>query len=287
MIKQVITKLSELGLTEYEAKAYIALIQEHPATAYEVSKSSGVPNSKIYEVLSRLHDKTIICHADENHGKAKRYIPMNPSDVLERYQHTTQSLVDSLHQDFRDLGQVQEYGFIGSISHYEQMIDRALQMIHEAQTVILTALWPPELDTLKKGFEKAQDRGVRVALFHFSQPVHKVGQTYYHPISDTLYSKQGSRELVLVTDSQQVLMGNITPTNTAEGAWSRNRGFRTLAEHYIKHNIYLTKIFKRFEKDVTRKFGDQYELLRDIFEDREKIVNLMADRFWHDGWHDG
>ncbi len=48
MIKPVddtIVYLEQLGLTQYEAKVYLALLSEHPATAYTISRRSGVPHS--------------------------------------------------------------------------------------------------------------------------------------------------------------------------------------------------------------------------------------------------
>lgn len=47
--------LTRIGFTEYEAKVYLALLRENPATGYQLSKSSGVPRSMVYEALGRLH----------------------------------------------------------------------------------------------------------------------------------------------------------------------------------------------------------------------------------------
>lgn len=35
----------DIGFTEYEAKAYIALLRLGPATGYQIAKESGVPRS--------------------------------------------------------------------------------------------------------------------------------------------------------------------------------------------------------------------------------------------------
>ena len=39
--------LVKIGLSEYEAKAYVALLRESPVTGYQLSKLSGVPRSMI------------------------------------------------------------------------------------------------------------------------------------------------------------------------------------------------------------------------------------------------
>ena len=56
-MESVVEKLQQVGLTEYEAKAYLALLNTHLNTATQVSEKSGVPRTKIYSVLEALKDK--------------------------------------------------------------------------------------------------------------------------------------------------------------------------------------------------------------------------------------
>ncbi len=43
--------LKGIGLTMYEAQAYVTLTSLIQATAVEVSEKSGIPRSKIYDIL--------------------------------------------------------------------------------------------------------------------------------------------------------------------------------------------------------------------------------------------
>ncbi len=56
-MESVVEKLQQIGLTEYEAKAYLALLNMHLSTATQVSEKSGVPRTKIYSVLEALKNK--------------------------------------------------------------------------------------------------------------------------------------------------------------------------------------------------------------------------------------
>ncbi|MBU0466235.1 MAG: hypothetical protein KJ718_02870 [Nanoarchaeota archaeon] len=49
--------LIKLGLTEYEARVYLALAKLGPAAVREIVLDSKVPRNKAYEVLQRLEDK--------------------------------------------------------------------------------------------------------------------------------------------------------------------------------------------------------------------------------------
>ncbi|RLI80632.1 hypothetical protein DRP05_00365 [Archaeoglobales archaeon] len=52
--------LQDLGLSLYEAKAYVTLLALTEATAGEVSDSAKIPRTKIYDVLKRLEEKGFI-----------------------------------------------------------------------------------------------------------------------------------------------------------------------------------------------------------------------------------
>jgi len=53
----VVEKLQKVGLTEYEAKAYVGLLSDHLSTAAKLSEKSGVPRTRIYGVLESLAQK--------------------------------------------------------------------------------------------------------------------------------------------------------------------------------------------------------------------------------------
>ena len=81
-IVDLLTDLMRLGFTEYEAKVYLALLRENPATGYQVSKQSGVPRSMVYDALSRLHTRGAVQESIED--RATRYRPIAPDLLIER-----------------------------------------------------------------------------------------------------------------------------------------------------------------------------------------------------------
>ena len=51
---QITNSLIDIGLSEREARVYLALLNKHYATAADLQKMSGVPQSKIYETIGGL-----------------------------------------------------------------------------------------------------------------------------------------------------------------------------------------------------------------------------------------
>ncbi|HDL19432.1 MAG TPA: TrmB family transcriptional regulator, partial [Bacteroidetes bacterium] len=47
MLGYLIELMKQLGFTNYEAKTYLYLLKNNPATRYELSKYSAVPRSAI------------------------------------------------------------------------------------------------------------------------------------------------------------------------------------------------------------------------------------------------
>lgn len=72
--------MQEFGLTDYEIRSYTSLLEIGPATASELSESSSVPYSKIYEVLGSLEKKGWI---ESEHGRPSKYYPKPPSVAME------------------------------------------------------------------------------------------------------------------------------------------------------------------------------------------------------------
>lgn len=82
--------LREIGLTEYESTAYLFLLTSGPATAGQISRSTALPYSKIYNILTSLEEKGWI---EVESGRPKRYFPKPPSEALEATRLQVESLL--------------------------------------------------------------------------------------------------------------------------------------------------------------------------------------------------
>ena len=69
----LVSELKQIGFTEYEAKVYLALLNRYPATGYQLSKTSGVPRSMVYETLRRLHTRGAVMETVEERATYYRW----------------------------------------------------------------------------------------------------------------------------------------------------------------------------------------------------------------------
>jgi sugar-specific transcriptional regulator TrmB len=258
---------ARLGVSDYEGRVYVALLTNNPATAYEAAKESGVPTSKVYEVLERLEARSMVRSLDEA-GK-KRYLPQPVDDFVEGTRRRLGDTLDTLKVDLARVGGPQNQAYVWSLSDTAALVDKACRMVQTAADAILVSAWNPEALVLVPLLAQARTRGVKTALVHFGPGDLPVGGVFRHPIEDTIYAEKGGRGLVVVADGREALMGTLRDDG-AEGAWSLNRGFVTLAEDYVKHDIYIMKIVERFDAELLKRFGPGYEKLRDIWNDEEE-----------------
>jgi len=78
-VDELVDVLRLLGLSEYESKAYSALLLKGHSKASHISKEAEVPQSKIYEVLEKLAEKRLVEVYDV---RPKEFKPISPNAML-------------------------------------------------------------------------------------------------------------------------------------------------------------------------------------------------------------
>ncbi len=268
-MKKTISQFVSLGLSEYEAKAYLALLKDYPCTAYELAKSSGIPTSKIYEVIKKLLVNGLVNVIADNNKQ--RYIPIGLNDFINKQKNKLEVSLKNIERSLSDFLHGSEDLTTWNIIDYDFLIEKTRTLIDKATHTLLISIWKDEFLRLEDPIRNAEKRGVRVAILHFGNAGMKIGKIYQHPVEESVFKEKKGRCLTVVSDSKEALTGTILKFGNVEGAWSKNRGFITIAEEFIKHDIYIMKIVRRFDNQLQSKFGSKYEKLRDIFSDEEVI----------------
>ncbi|ACJ17287.1 Hypothetical transcription regulator [Thermococcus onnurineus NA1] len=135
--EEIIEKLQKLGLTKYESLAYITLLKLGPSKATDITKESGIPHTRVYDVLSSLHRKGFV---DVMHGAPRLYKPVNPEVVLEKIKEEFIEDLENLKAAFLELyRQVhgEELPEIWTIQGFENTVERAEYVIRTAKHEVL------------------------------------------------------------------------------------------------------------------------------------------------------
>ena len=92
-MKEIQSFLVKFGFTNNAAKAYTALLRNSPSTGYEISSQTDIPRSAIYNVLNRLVSQG---YANSVGDSPKRYIPLQPSALMELLNQSHNEKLDGL-----------------------------------------------------------------------------------------------------------------------------------------------------------------------------------------------
>ena len=90
---RLIGQLTSLGLTTYEARAYVALLGRDSFTAAQVSRQAGLPRQRIYDVLDNLVHKGL---AFARPGSVVKYASTAPELAIERLVATHRRALEEL-----------------------------------------------------------------------------------------------------------------------------------------------------------------------------------------------
>jgi len=263
MVVNNLKLLSEIGFSEYEAKAYVALLKKNPAGAYELSKSSGIPSSKIYEVMSRLCERGAAVKVD---GKSKgAYVPVNPELLVERYRSGMTETLDSLSESLKRIGRNEEMSYLRNINDYDLLMEECRGLIAGSRETVLLSGWQEDISSLIESIY-AKPSKVKRAVVWFGEDVPEMENIYPHPVKDTLLSEKGGRQIVLCIDDRDAVIATVND-NEVQATISSNPAFAALARDYISHDVYILKVVNRFPELLEKTYGPGYGLLRDIFSD--------------------
>jgi sugar-specific transcriptional regulator TrmB len=88
-----------LGMSEYEARAYVATVSLGEATVNEISKESGVPRSRAYEIMERLAAKGFVETGNTSPICYRANDPLTASNrLMEEVQHANEEILKGLRE---------------------------------------------------------------------------------------------------------------------------------------------------------------------------------------------
>ena len=158
--------LRSIGLTDYEISIYLTLISKGPMDARELSEASGVPYSRIYNILTQLEkDKKWIIKSEEE--RPSRYFAKSPDEALiiakKQYNddfdtHSNKIIhtLSPIYQSHDTPIKIALYVHRGR----DVCINRALSLIQSAKTAIYLVADYDFADIFYEDIKKARARGV-------------------------------------------------------------------------------------------------------------------------------
>jgi HTH-type transcriptional regulator, sugar sensing transcriptional regulator len=252
--------LTAVGFTEYEAKVYLALLRENPATGYQLSKNSGVPRSMVYEALGRLVVRGAVLKTDDR--RATLYRPVPPEILLDRYQKEHDQLFDNLRKELGAMVDTQQEDYYWTFKGSGSVFSYARQMIEKAQAELLVVLNDTDLGALRPQIETACRRGVLTSALLTGSGELGCGDVVRHPPLESELQEL-DRMMVLVVDNQQVLIANRDHEVTA--TITRNMNLVLIARQFVWMELFAQRIYSRMGPDLLQRLDPDDRRILEVY----------------------
>ena len=233
--------LREVGLREYETRAYLTLLERGAMTASEVSEHGGVPYSKVYETLNSLERKGWI---EVERGRPSRYFPKAPSESLEAAKLRLEDMVNSWKHvvmgELQPLYEKRELmekpdiwilrGEFSILAKLREMLDAAHKELMIAVPVFAKAFVDASVSVLAQ----VRDSGVRVQIMMAEgEHIKKISKVGEARVRDNLFGGG------VIVDGKEALLflGEADTKRSYSGLlviWSNHIGLVKFAREYFQ-----------------------------------------------------
>lgn len=233
--------LQWMGFTDYEARAYIALLRKSPLTGYELAKLSRIPRANIYDVLRKLVDRGTATQMASEDGVG--YLAVSPDAVLRRMREQFDSTLADIERQALELAQLEDHCYVEQFEGRDNLIAFVKDAIHDAERSLTLATCPQEAGALQASLAQAAKRGLRcdlICLYGCKTPCagcKEVGQVTRDPMGS---HDVHARPFRLVVDGRYLVTAEIDEQSAA-GVRTRLPALVKMAERYVRQTALLAQ----------------------------------------------
>lgn len=269
--KKILNELQLLGFSDYEVRTYMALLQESPATAYQISKTANIPRANTYSVLeSLIHKKAVI----KVSVKPARFMPVPPETLFKTIAEETRARCSYLEEELTKIDTTDSSEAVWTVEGRAKVNSKVIEIIEEANRHIWIKAHKSVIEPFIPELKKATKRGVSLLIILFGDdcnPFDIDGDVVVRPHEGNgIRMGDADNYFTITTDFKMALTTSTTDSPLA--AFTRCRPVVTMAESLIRHDLYLAEIFLKFGKQIDEKFGPHLYDIRSKYFSAEQMV---------------
>lgn len=170
--EEAVNALEELGLTEYEARCFVALTRLSKGTAKEISRVADVPRSRVYDTVERL-DRRGLVEIQQSEPREYKAVPIEMATrrIREEYDSHINAAENAL-QRIEEPESTDDEG-MWAITQTDHVVDRMLTFLDDAEETIHFIVAADEVvdQRIRDRLRRASDRGVQVIVEAASEDV--------------------------------------------------------------------------------------------------------------------
>jgi HTH-type transcriptional regulator, sugar sensing transcriptional regulator len=250
--------LTTLGFSQYEARCYVGLLGPSAQTGYAVSKTTGVPQPKVYEALRKLVARGA---ARQLAGEPVRFTAVPPEELLDDLESAFEQRLVQARQSSADLeapAQPTSQEPVDRLNDRAGVLAVAAAAMQSAVRRIYLSASSSELSSLKNEVLTASDAGVDVVLLCFGRmPFQADGvRIFRHASTDgALFRHHQARHIALVVDSRETVFGLAADGRRWSGIHTDSEPILAAVKGYIHHDIDMQQVYNDFRTELVEAYG--------------------------------
>jgi len=241
----VVPALTALGFSLNESRAYQALLQESPATGYEVGVRAQIPRSAVYGVLRRLVSAGA---ARSIAGTPERFAPAPAEELLMLLRKRFDSSAHQLEDAIRLLDSTPPAPDAFSVKGYQRVLEEAERLIRTAQQRLVISGWPREIAQLTPELKRAAKKRVYIVAFSHATLAPIPGEVFSYGLEEASLEEFWKHRLIVVADDQRTLIGATEQAPTDNAVISETTAIAEVATSQVALDI--TLLTQRQKRDV-------------------------------------
>jgi HTH-type transcriptional regulator, sugar sensing transcriptional regulator len=241
----VVPALVALGFSLNESRAYAALLQESPATGYEVGVRAQIPRSAVYGVLRRLVKAGA---ARSIAGSPERFAPAPAEDLLVLLRKRFDASTEQLEEAVRRIDVTPKAPDAFSVRGYQRILEEAERLIRGAQHRVVVSGWPREIEQLAAELKRAAKRRVYVVTFSHAELPQLPGEVFTYGLDEKSLEEFWKHRLVVVSDDRRSLIGATEMADTDNAVISETPAIAEIATSQVALDI--TLLSQRTQRDI-------------------------------------
>ena len=239
----IIESFEKLGLSSNEAKVYLALLENHPITGYQLSKESGILRPVVYEMLNRLVEKGGARIIKSN---PDTYIPVEIQEFLKNIEADFTDAKKNISKTLNDFIVVDNTDFFWNIIGKKNIINSVITLLERAQSEITISIQKQEhLDEFIRFLEECVKSNIKIDIFSY-HAIDTRGLTLYTYQLDPQFKSPEVKEdsIYITADGIEGMVINMTDDKTSKAVYSKNESLVKLIKQQIWNNIYIIRLWK-------------------------------------------
>lgn len=260
----VVSRLIELGFSQYEAQAYLGLLGKEPMTGYALSNATGIPQPKVYETLRRLVRKGVAVPVP---GDPARFVALPPAQLLSQLDNDFRRRLSDAEVGLARASSADgeaELTVLRVVRAWNSIEAAAIDMLGQARRHVYISVNLDEPARVVEAIERLDARGVPSEILHFGDAPLKVehGRLLRHETTEgILYRHHQARHLAIVADGSKVQWSLAADGTEWQSVSADDALLAAAVKGYIRHDIYVQQIAQDFGDVLSERYGPGLEEL--------------------------